>query len=235
MTLTRFIQLAHLWLGLLLGVQIMLWMASGVVMSVFDIALVRGERNAVQSIAPELEARSYANPGGVIAQAPGAQTVELRHFLGRQVYEVNGVGGVAIFNAHTGEKLSPISEEQAREIARLDYAGEAEIMKIALLEEAPHEYRRALPVWRADFDDRLATRLYISPSTGDVVSRRNSIWRVYDFFWMLHIMDYDERDNFNNPLLRVAAITGFLFALTGVYMVIVWIIRGRYRLPRRPG
>jgi uncharacterized iron-regulated membrane protein len=80
------------------------------------------------------------------------------------------------------------------------------------------------------FDDRLKTRLYISPETGEIESRRNKIWRLYDFFWMLHIMDYDERENFNNPLLKIAAVTGTLFAVTGFYLVIVLFLKGRYRL-----
>ena len=48
---------------------------------------------------------------------------------------------------------------------------------------------------------------------------------------MLHIMDYKGRENFNNPLLRAAALTGFLFVITGVYLVITRIKRGRYLLP----
>ena len=61
-------------------------------------------------------------------------------------------------------------------------------------------------MWRVDFDDSRHTTIYVSPQTGKVVGRRNTIWRVYDFFWMLHIMDYSARDNFNNPLVVTAAI-----------------------------
>ena len=38
---------------------------------------------------------------------------------------------------------------------------------------------------------------YISATTGSVLERRNDTWRWWDFFWMLHIMDYDERENVN--------------------------------------
>ena len=40
---------------------------------------------------------------------------------------------------------------------------------------------------RVDFADGEGTRLYISTSTGEVIARRNDVWRFYDFFWMLHI------------------------------------------------
>lgn len=30
-------------------------------------------------------------------------------------------------------------------------------------------------------------------------------WRVFDFLWMLHIIDFDSRDDFNHPLLQIAS------------------------------
>lgn len=234
MRLSRIMQISHRWLGLALGVQVLLWMASGFVMSWYHITLVRGETNAVKVFAPELEPRSYANPGGVIAQTPGATSVKLKSFLERPVYEVVSDSETAMFDAATGEKITPISEDLARQVASRDFIGDGKIVLIESLTEAPGEYRRAAPVWRATFDDRLHTRIYVSPQTGDVTARRNDVWRLYDFFWMLHIMDYEEREDFNNPLVRAAAFTGLLFALTGIYLVIVDLMRGRFSLGARP-
>ena len=230
MTFAKIVQRLHLWAGLLLGIQVTLWVASGVVMSWFHIDLVRGERTAFSAPAPELEAKGYASPGGVIAQMDGVVTVSLRHFLGRPVYEVEGVSERALFDASSGEKISPLEEETAREVARADYVGKGEIETLKLMSDPPHEYRRKRPVWRADFDDRLNTRLYISPETGRVVSRRNDIWRLYDFFWMLHIMDYVERDDFNNPLVKAFSAAGLLFSFTGLIMVVMK--KGRNQIVR---
>jgi hypothetical protein len=106
--------------------------------------------------------------------------------------------------------------------------GEGKIVRAALVSHPPHEYRGATPVWRIDLDDRLHTRIYVSPQTGEVRSRRNDIWRVYDFFWMLHIMDYKERDNFNSWWLQLFAGAGFVFALSGLIIVVYRLRRGRY-------
>jgi uncharacterized iron-regulated membrane protein len=233
MKLRRFVELAHLWLGLILGAQVVLWMASGVVMSFFDIALVRGETNAAANYAIELEAHNYSNPGGVIVQTPGASKLTLRHFLGKPVWEVEGAEGSALFDADTGEQISPIKAEQARAVAKRDFVGEAEIEATELLNAPPHEYRGDAPVWRVSFKDKLETRIYISPQTGEIEARRNKIWRLYDFFWMLHIMDYKERENFNNPLVKTVSATALLFSLTGVFLVVTSFARGRHRLPRR--
>jgi len=222
------IQRIHLWTGLLLGAQVLLWMVSGFYMSWFALELVRGETNAFPATPPELETTSYASPGGVIAQMDGATSLELRSFLGDPVYEATSAAGVALFSARSGEKISPITEEKARVVAERDYVGDAKIVKLELMSETPYEYRSTLPVWRADFDDKFHTRLYISRDTGEIVSRRNDIWRVFDFLWMLHIMDYDGRDNFNNPLLKAASATGLIFALSGAVMVVLRLRQGRY-------
>ncbi len=228
--LTKIIQRLHLWVGLLLGIQVTLWMLSGVVMSWYHIDLVRGTTNAFIAPPPELEASAYASPGGVIAQMPGATSLELRNFMGHPVYEVKGADGVAIFDASTSKKLSPINKGTARQVAKRDYVGKGKIVRVALMKEPPHEYRQEKPVWRIDFDDNLHTRIYVSPSNGLVVSRRNDVWRLYDFFWMLHIMDYGERDNFNNPIVKAASALGLLFAITGLVMVVMK--KGRRQIMR---
>lgn len=75
------------------------------------------------------------------------------------------------------------------------------------------------PVWRVDFDDADATTVYVSARSGKVLEHRNSTWRLFDFFWMLHIMDYAERTNFNNPLLVSSVIGGLWMALSGVWLL----------------
>lgn len=229
MTMRALVQRIHLWAGLILGVQVLLWMASGLVMSMFPIDLVHGETSAYSAPLQPLETETYASPGGIIAQADGATSVELKRFLGRPVYVTRGPGGsAAIFDASSGEKLTPLSEGYVRRIAKQDYVGEGEIARAALVSFPPHEYRGETPVWRVDIDDKLHTRLYISPDSGEVRARRNEIWRLYDFFWMLHIMDYKDRENFNNPLVITAAATGLVFALSGLVIVILRLKRGRY-------
>ncbi len=122
----------------------------------------------------------------------------------------------------------PCRKQTAREVALSDFTGEGEIEKMELLGSPPREFGRPGPVWRAEFSDVDETRLYISPENGVVLARRNRVWRFYDFFWMLHIMDYEERENFNNPLIRTFAITGLFFALSGLALVVFRVRGGRY-------
>ncbi len=229
MRAARVITVAHRWLGLLVAAQVLLWMTSGVIMSWFSIEHVRGETAASIDAPLALSPASYFPPGGVIADFPGATQVRLKSWLGRPVYAVTGESGAALFDADTGEKLTPLPEALARRVAESDFRGEGALERLTLMNNPPAEYRGPTPVWRADFTDADKTRLYISPQTGEIAARRNRVWRLYDFFWMLHIMDYEERENFNNPLIRAFAVTGLLFALSGLYLVVMRVISGRYK------
>ena len=228
MRLRQFIQSAHRWLGLALGAQVAIWMTSGVVMSLLPIAHVRGENMIGYAAPTELTVQNYFPPAGVLAEVDGAREATLKTWLGREVYVVTGEAGKTMFDADTGERISPISEQQARQAAVADFAGDDPVKGAALLNRAPREAGGKGPIWRVEFSDRDETRIYVSPNTGEVAARRNRVWRFYDFFWMLHIMDYEERENFNNPLIRTFAITGLLFALSGLTLVFFRIGSGRY-------
>lgn len=228
MQIRRGVQSLHRWLGLALGAQLVIWTMSGVVMSLLPIGHVRGENMIAYAAAPELKVQNYFPPAGVLAEVEGAQEATLKSWLGREVYIVKGTTGDTMFDADTGERISPISEQLARQAAVQDFAGEDSIVRATLLNRAPREAGDGGPIWRVEFSDPDQTRLYISPGNGEVVARRNRVWRFYDFFWMLHIMDYKERENFNNPLVRTFAVTGLMFALSGLALVIFRLQSGRY-------
>lgn len=129
----------------------------------------------------------------------------------------------------TSSSLAPMTREQAIHAARTALITPAETASAELIEVAPNEYRGgALPAWKVDFAD--ATTLYLDPQTAKVNAVRTTKWRIFDFFWMLHIMDYDERDDFNSPLLIIAASFGVITSASGLALAVV--IYGR-RFRRR--
>jgi PepSY-associated TM region len=135
-------------------------------------------------------------------------------------------------DAETGAVLSPLDRDTAVAIARADRAGSPEIREAVLIErDPPSEYREgALPAWRVDIDDDENTHIYVSTSTGRITARRNDAWRRFDFFWMLHTMDYRGRDDFNHPLLIVAAAAAVVTLASGFWL---WGIRVYRRRRRR--
>ncbi len=225
----------HLWAGLILGIQVLLWMASGVIMSWFHIKDVRGENASADIEPPAISAETDIVPlADVLAARDGAKIITLSHRpAGLQYIVEYGEDDREVFDALTGKPVESLDEEIIHQSALADFTGEGELQSVTYLLETEQEFRRDPPVWLAQFDDSRHTRLYIDPQTGDILSRRNDMWRIFDFFWMLHIMDYDERTNFNSWWLRGFAAAGLIFALSGLTMVYFRIRSGRY-FRRRP-
>ena len=137
-------------------------------------------------------------------------------------YRLDTPDGTRLIDAVSGERLDPITADQAVAVARADYAGDASAAVVEWTDTPHYEIRgRDLPLWKVELRDDLGTRLYVSPETGEVVARRNTLWRIFDFVWMLHIMDYEERNNFNHPLLLITAGTALLFVFSGLWMLIL--------------
>lgn len=181
----------HKWFALVIGVQLFLWALSGFYMVAVHIDIIHGDMlikedqqdiRAVQGL--------YASLGEVAALHPNARKITLTFVAKRPVYLVEG-GDTRLLDALDGQLLSPIDERLAIEIAAHHYIGKANIRHVELLESNPPTelQARALPLWRVDFDDKWNSTFYIDPTTGAFTARRHTLWRVFDFLWMLHVMD----------------------------------------------
>jgi len=231
----RFIRQFHRWLGLLVGIQVLFWVLGGFVMSVLQLDAVRGERARAHSQPVALDAGAVRVPLREVLADPrftGATAATLHSWHGHTVYRIETPRGVSLVDAADGQLLSPLDEAAARVVARADYAGTGGIAAVEWVEVAEGgapEYRgRELPLWRVRFDDERETTLYVSPQSGEVVARRNDLWRAFDFVWMLHIMDFEEREDFNHPLLIATAATALLFVFSGAGMLFFSFVRRRH-------
>jgi len=233
MKISRLPRSIHQGLGLLIGIQVVLWISGGFVMSLLPIEKVRGEDWVAEQESGPIPADIALLAPDKIARdldLPGLESADLDTWLDRPVYLLSSGDTVHLTDAVTGKLLSPVDADTAGEVARRDYAGPGTVARVILQEEPLLEIRgRDLPQWRVEFDDSRNTTVYVSPQTGKVTGRRNKIWRVYDFFWMLHIMDYSERDDFNHPLLIGSAAVAWFLATSGIWLVVQWLNRKRKR------
>lgn len=167
------------------------------------------------------------------AQAAGIKDVvriETRWLLDKPIYEITGRVKSALVDAATALVLSPIDEDTAQAIAQKDRIGDPGITKSTLItENEPVEYRKkTLPAWQIALDDADNTHIYVAAGSGRITARRNDAWRRFDFFWMLHTMDYSGRDDFNTPWLIIFASLGVLSTLSG------WMLWGLRLYRRKP-
>jgi uncharacterized iron-regulated membrane protein len=217
-----FIQV-HKWVALVVGIQLFLWVAGGLVMSLSDIDEVHGDLTTAAIEPKPLRWESLVAVDSILEQvsAPITELSLSTGFSGPQYRLTDSSGTVHQFDAQTGRPLRAIDANQALEVAAATYSGGGAGRPPLRVTQNSTEYRGRLPAWRVDFDDEAATTLYIAAGNGEVVTRRNRIWRIYDFAWMLHIMDYREREDFNHPLLVSASVLALLVALSGIYLIVV--------------
>lgn len=211
----------HKWLALVVGVQALLWTLTGFYMVAVHIDVIHGDHLVRSPAAQPLDLDGLAAPSKIVAAAPGVSEMRLQRFFDRPVWRAETPEGARLFDARTGAPLPALTEPQVREQARRIYTGDGKIVSVRLLTEAPQEMQaRKPPYWQVEFEGWNRPTLYLSPATGELISRRHALWRVFDFAWMLHIMDYDERTDVNNPLLRVATWSTFAMAATGAWLLI---------------
>lgn len=220
MQLSFWVRRAHKWIGLVIGVQALLWMISGLYMVVVPLEVIHGDHLAHVSSDPLKPAGQRIGQARLAERYPGISSVKLKSLLGREVYEIRQGKDAALIDAASGNKISPLDRDTIKALADAAYAGEGSIRGIEWVVKAPREVgARPVPLWAVHYEELGDSTLYFSPHTGDLVARRHNLWRWFDFLWMLHIMDYEEREDVNNTLLRIASVTGLVFALSGAWLL----------------
>jgi uncharacterized iron-regulated membrane protein len=211
----------HKWVALFVGAQLLLWTLSGMMFAWLDHHEVAGKHLTHSPETGMLKpADQLADPADWLGEYAGRaiQAVTLRQLDGTWVYRVAHAGGVEMRRASDGSPFV-IDRAVARRLAIGHYAGDGRLVKIRHHAASTIETRGAGPTWEARFDDESGTSLYFSARDGALVQTRTDRWRVFDFFWMLHTMDYAGRDNFNNPLVILAGSSALWVALTGVLLL----------------
>ncbi|SDJ96752.1 NADH:ubiquinone reductase (Na(+)-transporting) subunit F [Microbulbifer yueqingensis] len=219
----NFIKTAHKWLSLVIGLQLALWLASGLAFALLDSSVVSGrhlaERQPAQAIAPQQSLLSHAE---IARRHTGGEifSIRLQPGLDRPVYRLETAEGIELRDAGSGNALV-IDAAAAAAIAARDYAGDDSLIgEPVMLESATMETRgHSGAIWRVDAADEFGTTLYVSARDGQVLERRNDTWRLFDIFWMLHIMDYTERQDFNNPFVIAFGIGALLMSISGCLLL----------------
>ncbi len=209
----------HKWVGLVIGLQFLLWAISGTAMALLDMDEVAGGPRAESPI-PPLSTGATAWPR--VQQALSGQSVtglRLGNMPQGTVYQATTTQGVRLFSAADGRPLV-IDQTTAAAVARTAHPDSAAIKSVVPLTQLTFAVREhELPIWKIDFEDARNSSYYVSGSTGELLQRRNDTWRWWDFFWMLHIMDYSERASFNHPLIITVGFAMVWLAVTGFWLL----------------
>lgn len=215
---THSLRVLHKWIGLIIGLQFLLWTLSGAGMALLDMEQVSGGpmREPAHAVLGSADGwpRVQHSLGG-----EAVQSAVLRPLDGQYVYEVTTGKGLSLFNASTGEPVI-VDAGLATKLARAAHPGSPAVRAVTPLKELPLAVREhRLPIWQVDFDDAENSSYFVSATTGKVLERRNDSWRNWDFLWMLHNMDYANRTSFNHPLIIMVGFAAAWLAITGLWLL----------------
>lgn len=219
----------HRYFGLIIGIQFLFWTLGGIFFTWSNIEQIRGNTNRKAEIhfTDMLEWKSphdvfillsEIDPIDSILSFQSIRILELPYYQVK--YASSGQEKTILVNALNLQVKPPLTSDEAVDLAKHSFTPESEVKKVELLTTTSvnkhHEYRnQPLPAYAITFDHRSGTRVYVSCDLGQVMKFRNHNWRIFDFFWMMHTMDYSGRDNFGNIVIRLFSILGIVTILSG--------------------
>ena len=223
----------HRWLSLIVGVQVLIWVGTGIYFNVVDLEAVNGNQ----------QRQPMATHGTLVAMnllpvhtltSRRAQRIELVWRLGRPFYQFDFSTvahgyfkrDVTLFDAQTGAEFT-ITKDNARSLALQSYTGNGQIVSVHRLKPPIDALpKQQNPVWQVVMDDPQNTAIYVNAMTGDVTAHITDARRIRDLMFRLHFMDYANTGNFNHGLIIVFAVLALLLSVTGVYWLVKLMVSG---------
>lgn len=249
-----YIRKAHRWLGVILGIQFLFWTVGGLYFSWSNMDEVHGDFQKkdtplLTSDLPLISPAAILDTLRSQYRLDSVVALQLVAVLGKPFYQVRGITAAQsighdhnkshqptnnfLADAVTGQLRGPLSQSEAVSVAASHFTGAPEVSRVEYLTAVSkhHEYRdNPLPAYAITFNHPSGTTVYVASELGTVQKFRNSKWRVFDFLWMMHTMDYQQRDNTSNTVLRICSIFGLVTVLSGFLLFVVSIKRKRKQL-----
>jgi PepSY-associated TM region len=215
----------HIWLGWLIGVPLLFWSLSGLVMVLRPIDEVRG-RGILRELPVPTVAGAVVAP--TVTEPLAGLTIEARAGGPRWVARLAD-GGARLADVRSGQWLPAPGVADIRREFAARYTGRSAVVAITRSDRlhSPLELRREVDAWCVTLAD--GTHVYLDAQSGAPLATRTAYWRFYDWMWGLHIMDLGGRENTHHPVLVAAA----AITLAAVLMALVLLPLAQWKRRRR--
>jgi uncharacterized iron-regulated membrane protein len=229
------IRRAHRYMGVLLGIQFLLWTVGGLYFSWSNMEEIHSapQKRPAAKCRADIPFVSPSIPLAHLKQKTAIDSVtniNLVDILGKPIYRIEFLHEghhkmYQLADAQTGELREPLTTEEAIALAKQRFNGAPTVKSVEILTDevsGHHEYRESpLPAVAVTFEHPTETTVYVATNMGAVTKYRNAKWRIFDFLWMMHTMDYKSRDNIGNWLLRLFSIMGLMTIGSGFLLYFV--------------
>lgn len=141
----------HKWLGLFIGLQVVIWSLSGLYMTAVHIDIIQGGHLIRPLPNKTAGAADLVDPVAVVAANQG-QSVRLAWVRNEPAHVIKGHAGETVVDARSSKPVLPPTEAEIRSIAEATYPGNEPIASTSLITDIPGEIRgRKPPLWRVEF------------------------------------------------------------------------------------
>jgi uncharacterized iron-regulated membrane protein len=223
----------HKWLSIITGVAIIVWLITGLVITLPDINLVTIEY-------PEATRITAATVFEEISLSPAAAIAKLDEILGQPAV-VNAVditpvgdrlayqlaledGSMHLIDVETGQPIT-VDPELATAIAQEAFPAGADVAQVEYLEHHDSGYMYgAVPAYRMVLDDAAQTYVHV-PAAGGEISANNRTTRLIEIFSAAHTLAIFEvllpvGDSFVIGMIWLSSLVTLVAALIGYYMAL---------------
>jgi len=229
----------HKWASVIIGIQFLLWLLSGIYFNLMDHTKAAGHtfrshtHHQAEVINNELVELKY-----VATQFKPSISITPTYLLGQPYYLLTHEKGLykgfknhyTLVDAYTGEQVK-IDSDFASKLAKQSYSGPSDISSIKLMQPPIEDFpKQKNASWRINFVNDINTSVYIEAESGRLVGHSDDDKRFADIFFMLHFMDYGNEGSFNNIQIILFAFITLWLSLTGLIWTIDLGLRGQYQI-----
>jgi len=205
------IRLFHKYLSLVISIQLLLWTISGIYFAFNKIELVRGEQYLIEQKVSKLNLKE-------VESSFSGKNVNFVRRLDEWIIKVETDSGFSYTDLQ-GQNLDELNAEEVREVVRQSTNLIPLMAQRIDKQEIRAEFRgRNLPIFKVATSTTDNINVYVDAFTGEVTAIRSDSWRIWDFLWGAHIIDYSERENINNFLIKILSILALLSSLSGIVL-----------------
>ena len=205
------IRLFHKYLSLVISIQLLLWTISGIYFAFNKIELVRGEQYLIEQKVSKLNLKE-------VESSFSGKNVNFIRRLDEWIIKVETDSGYSYTDLQ-GQNLDELNAEEVREVVRQSTNLIPLMAQRIDKPEIRAEFRgRNLPIFKVATSTTDNINVYVDAFTGEVTAIRSDSWRIWDFLWGAHIIDYSERENINNFLIKILSILALISSLSGIVL-----------------
>ena len=205
------IRLFHKYLSLVISIQLLLWTISGIYFAFNKIELVRGEQYLIEQKVSKLNLKE-------VESSFSGKNVNFVRRLDEWIIKVETDSGFSYTDLQ-GQNLDELNAEEVREVVRQSTNLIPLMAQRIDKPEIRAEFRgRNLPIFKVATSTTDSINVYVDAFTGEVTAIRSDSWRIWDFLWGAHIIDYSERENINNFLIKILSILALISSLSGIIL-----------------